>query len=72
LRTSNVQPANLKPGTAVISVSSSYFRPIEVDILLGNPGKANNLLGWEAQTKFEESVKIMMKADMVKVIEKGY
>jgi GDPmannose 4,6-dehydratase len=56
----------------VVSVSPTYFRPTEVDILMGKPAKAKEKLGWEAKTKFNELVNLMLKADLLKVIEKGY
>jgi GDPmannose 4,6-dehydratase len=39
---------------------------------MGNPAKAKEKLGWEAKTKFNELVSLMVKADLLKVIEKGY
>ena len=39
----------------------------QVDLLLGDPAKAKEKLGWEATTKFEDLVKDMMEADMAKV-----
>jgi GDPmannose 4,6-dehydratase len=45
-------------------VDKRYFRPTEVDMLLGNPSKAREKLGWEAKVKFEELVGIMVDADM--------
>jgi len=56
----------------VVSVSPTYFRPTEVDILMGNPAKAKEKLGWEAKTKFNELVSLMVKADFEKVLIKGY
>ena len=48
----------------VIRIDPKYFRPTEVDILLGDPTKAKNKLGWEATTKFEELVKEMVDGDI--------
>ncbi|MFC1504044.1 GDP-mannose 4,6-dehydratase [Spirochaetota bacterium] len=54
-----------KTGKVLIEIDPSYFRPTEVDILLGDPSKAKNKLGWDPkQTSFEELVKIMMKHDI--------
>jgi GDPmannose 4,6-dehydratase len=55
----------------VVVVSKNYFRPTEVDLLIGNPAKAKEKIGWEAKTKLKELVKIMINADILKVI-KGY
>ena len=51
-------------GKIVVKVNPKFYRPAEVDILLGNPEKAKKALGWEPQTKFEELVKMMVKADL--------
>jgi len=53
-----------KTGKIVIEVDEKYFRPLEVDTLLGNSQKAFQILGWEAKTKFKELVKIMMEYDL--------
>jgi GDPmannose 4,6-dehydratase len=53
----------LKPGKVVVEVSPKYFRPTEVDLLIGNATKAKNELGWEAETKLAKLVKIMVNAD---------
>jgi len=56
----------------VVEVSPTYFRPTEVEILMGNPAKAEKLLGWKADTKFQELVMLMVKMDFGKVLTKGY
>jgi GDPmannose 4,6-dehydratase len=50
-------------GRVLIEVSPDYFRPAEVEQLLGNPAKAERLLGWKARVTFKELVRIMAKAD---------
>jgi len=57
-------------GKVVIEVDKKYFRPAEVDLLLGDATKAKNLLGWEAKTHFNDLIKIMMKHDLGDIIEK--
>ena len=47
-----------------VTVDPLYYRPAEVDILLGNPAKANSELGWEARTTFRDLVSLMVDADM--------
>jgi len=47
----------------LIFIDPKYFRPAEVDLLLGNPTKAKTLLGWESKTSFDELVKIMVEND---------
>lgn len=50
-------------GKVVVAVDPDYYRPTEVDLLIGNPAKAKALLGWEPQVKFEELVRIMAHSD---------
>ena len=64
--------SNLKPGQEVVTVNPNYYRPTEVDLLIGDPAKAEKLLGWKAKTKFEDLVQIMIKSDMDKVLRRGY
>jgi GDPmannose 4,6-dehydratase len=54
-------------GKVVISIDSRYFRPTEVDILIGDPAKAKEKLGWEPKITFRELVKIMVNSDFEKV-----
>jgi GDPmannose 4,6-dehydratase len=58
---------NLTPGKIVVDVSPKYYRPTEVDVLLGNPAKAESMLGWKAKTKFTDLVKLMTRADFQKM-----
>jgi len=46
-------------GKTIIEIDKRYFRPAEVDLLLGDATKAKNVLGWEPKVKFNELVKIM-------------
>lgn len=48
----------------IIKIDPKYFRPAEVDILLGDASKARKKLGWKPKTKFKELVKIMLLADL--------
>ena len=50
-------------GRELIFISEKYFRPAEVDLLLGDASKAKRVLGWEPKIKFEELVKEMVEAD---------
>jgi GDPmannose 4,6-dehydratase len=59
-----------KTGETLVAIDPEYYRPAEVDLLLGDPSKAKKLLGWEAQVKFEELVDIMVDADL-KLIASG-
>ncbi len=51
-------------GQVLIRIDPAYFRPAEVDLLLGNPAKAKAKLGWEPKVKFEGLVKMMVDADI--------
>ncbi|RKY98621.1 MAG: GDP-mannose 4,6-dehydratase [Ignavibacteriae bacterium] len=62
----------LKPGDVVVAVDPNYYRPTEVDLLIGDASKAEKILGWKAKTKFEELVKLMIKSDMDKVLRRGF
>ncbi len=62
----------LKKGQIVIAIDSDYYRPTEVDLLIGNPAKAKKVLGWKAKTTFNQLVKIMIKSDLEKVMMRGY
>ncbi|WP_410514279.1 GDP-mannose 4,6-dehydratase [Paenibacillus sp. BR2-3] len=57
-------------GKVIVIVDPKYFRPAEVEQLLGDPTKAKTLLGWNpTNTSFEELVKIMVKSD-IKLVER--
>ena len=47
-----------------VEIDPRYYRPSEVDVLLGDPSKANEKLGWEAKVKFKELVELMVEADV--------
>lgn len=54
---------NAETGEVLVRIDPKYYRPTEVEQLLGNPAKAKDELGWEPKVKFEELVKIMVEAD---------
>jgi GDPmannose 4,6-dehydratase len=54
-------------GKEVVGIDPRYFRPTEVDILIGDPAKAKEKLGWEPKTTFKDLVKIMVESDFEKV-----
>ena len=55
---------SLKKGKVVVEIDPRYFRPTEVDELLGDASKARSALGWEPQISFEEMISTMVKADL--------
>ena len=50
-----------------VVIDPKFYRPAEVDVLLGNPGKAQKQLGWKASTSLEQLILMMVDADMVRV-----
>ena len=56
-------------GEVLVEIDPRYFRPTEVDTLLGDPSKARKQLGWTHKMSFETLVKDMMEADMVAILE---
>jgi GDPmannose 4,6-dehydratase len=54
-----------EPGQVVVSIDPRYFRPAEVEFLLGDPAKARTVLGWKSKMDFEELIKIMVEKDMM-------
>ena len=58
-----------KTGKVIIKIDPAYFRPAEVDLLIGDYSKATKELGWKPKVTFEELAKIMVESDLE--IEKG-
>ena len=64
-RGSNEKGINEETGDVLVEVDPKYFRPTEVDLLIGDPSKAREKLGWNpTATPFQELIKMMMTADM--------
>ena len=55
---------NKSTNKVLVEVSEKYFRPSEVEYLLGDASKANEKLGWKPKTNFKEMVKIMVEYDI--------
>ena len=60
-----------KTGQVLVKVDPRYFRPTEVDLLLGDPTKARTVLGWKHEITFPMLVKEMVAADLKKVTAEG-
>ena len=60
-----------KTGKELVKVDPQYFRPTEVDLLLGDPTKAMQKLGWRHETTFADLIKEMVEADLVAVKKEG-
>ena len=61
----NNKDFKVKIGKEVLSVDPSYFRPTEVDLLIGDSSKAKNKLGWVPEHDLASLVKDMMKSDVL-------
>lgn len=55
-------------GKTIVRINPEYFRPAEVDLLIGNPQKAKDKLGWEPKTSLEELCKMMIEFDLKKTM----
>ncbi len=60
----NEQGVDAKTGEVLVTVDKKYFRPAEVEYLLGDPTKAQKALGWKPKTAFSELIKLMLDSDI--------
>jgi len=60
----NIGKFNLNVGDVIVKVDPKYFRPTEVDLLIGDPSKANKILGWKPKYTLESLVKEMVASDL--------
>jgi GDPmannose 4,6-dehydratase len=67
IREFNGKQPKVKPGQTIVRVDQRYFRPTEVETLLGDASKAREKLGWKSSTTFEQLVAEMMAADLEEV-----
>ena len=58
------QLSKLRLGKTVVSIDPRYFRPTEVETLLGDPSKAKKKLGWKQKISFKEMIKEMVEHDL--------
>lgn len=68
----NNEKYQLKIGREVLAVDPRYFRPTEVELLIGDPSKAKRKLGWECKYKLADLVKDMMQSDIKVMKEQQY
>jgi len=66
----NEKGIDLKSGKVLIEVDPKYYRPTEVDLLVGDYSKAKKILNWEPKTKFRELVSIMVKEDYDNLVKR--
>jgi GDPmannose 4,6-dehydratase len=58
---------NTKTGDVIVKINPQFYRPAEVDLLIGNPDKALNELGWQAETTLEQLCNMMVESDLRRV-----
>ncbi len=63
----NERGIDSKTGKTLVQVNPRFYRPAEVDLLIGNPEKAAKVLGWKPQTPLEELCRLMVEADLQRV-----
>jgi GDPmannose 4,6-dehydratase len=68
----NEKGIDKKTGKVLVAVDPKYYRPTEVELLIGDATKAKKILGWEAKTKFADLARLMAKADLALVTRRGY
>ena len=68
----NEKGIDKRTGKVLVEVDPKYYRPTEVDLLIGDATKAKKILGWEATTKFADLARLMAKADYELVKRRGY
>jgi len=61
---SGLNTVGKRDGKTVVKVNKKFYRPAEVNSLVGNPAKAMKILGWKPKTSFKELVKIMVESDI--------
>lgn len=66
----NETAVNVATGKTVVRVNPKFYRPAEVELLIGNPAKAKEKLGWEPKTTLEQLCQMMVEADLRRV-ERG-
>lgn len=58
------QAVDAATGKVLVAVNPKFYRPAEVELLIGNPAKAKEVLGWEPKTSLEELCRMMVEADL--------
>jgi len=67
----NEEGIDEKTGDILVKIDPRYFRPTEVELLLGDPSKARKVLGWKHEITFPALVKEMVASDLKKVAAEG-
>ncbi|MBP7544145.1 MAG: GDP-mannose 4,6-dehydratase [Acidovorax sp.] len=63
----NERGIDSRTGKVLVQVNPHFYRPAEVDLLIGNPQKARDVLGWAPQTSLEQLCQLMVEADLKRV-----
>jgi GDPmannose 4,6-dehydratase len=66
----NEQGFDSQTGKVLVKINPEFYRPAEVDLLLGDPTKAEKVLGWKRKTDFATLVKLMVKHDIEDQLKK--
>lgn len=65
----NLKGIDRGSGRVIVETSKEFYRPAEVDLLIGDASKAKRVLGWQPKTSFEKLVEIMVDADLKRVAQ---
>ena len=57
---------DIETGKTVVKINPAFYRPAEVDQLIGSPAKAKAKLGWEPKTSLEQLCQMMVQADLIR------
>ena len=69
----NEKGIDSKTGKVIVEIDPKYYRPTEVETLLGDPTKARTVLGWDPkETSFDELVRLMVESDIKQVENESY
>ena len=67
-REEKTQGIDRRSGKVIVRVNPAFYRPAEVDILIGDPGKAHQKLGWKREVSFDALVQMMAEADLRRLV----
>ena len=59
-----LQEVGLVKGKVVVKINPKFYRPAEVELLLGNPAKAKKVLKWQPKVTFKKLIELMVKSDL--------
>jgi len=65
----NVRGIDTMSGKTIVSIAKEFYRPAEVDLLLGDFSKAKTLMNWSPLTSFPQLVQMMVEKDIIRAME---